>query len=133
MEVKSPENQKPYDDDATDVGKKIQVSGRVFEVVSAPDYTLCWMEANLTRFTQSDMQFSIETLKKYLQKTRLDFKAELRKIHSSQSGYIRKSVGDLLFSCHPGFSRQRAITIVRRFAEDNGVATDQLLTHLAVQ
>jgi hypothetical protein len=130
MKVKNPQTQKPYDDSAIGIGKKVQVAARVFELVSAPDYTFCMMEANPARFLQCDLQFSVDALKAYLGKSRIDLAAEFAKAGPRGASVRTADAEKVLFAFDPGFPRQSAATIVRRFADGNSFDADQLFAHL---
>ena len=72
MKVKNPQTQKYYTDDFMAVGATLEISGRTFELISAPEYTLCLMESKPKHFIQSDMQYSIELLESYVNKSNID-------------------------------------------------------------
>jgi hypothetical protein len=133
MKVKNPHTQKPYDDTAVGIGKKIQVAARVFELVNAPEYTFCMMEASPARFPQADLQFSIDALKAHLEKSRIDLAAEFAKAGSRGSSVCTADAEKVLHSFSPGFPRQSAVTIVRRFSDGDWFDADQLFAHLSFQ
>jgi hypothetical protein len=131
MKLKDPRTQKNYDDGAFAVGAKIPAAGRVFDLIDAPEYTFCLMEANPSRFPQADMQYSIEQLGGYLKSRFLDLNQVFAQKDPTQSGITSSDAAELLYSFAPAFPKQCAITIVRRFGQDELFDTEQLLLHLS--
>lgn len=131
MNVKDPRTQKNYDDSAFAVGAKIHAAGRVFDLVDAPEYTFCLMEANPTRFPQADMQYSIEQLGTYLKLHSSDLNEAFAEKDPTQTGITSHDAADVLSSFAPSFPKQCAITVVRRFGQDDLFDTEQLLLHLS--
>ena len=133
MKVKNPRTQRDYDDESFALGEKLQLAGRVFELIEAPEYTLALMEANVERFPASDMQTSIEGLKTYLSRSRTDLKSKFDAVDRRGTGVIpNKDAEDILFGFTPVLSKQYITTILRRFGGESGFKCQQLLDHLEV-
>lgn len=120
MKVKNPQTNQYYTDENMAVGATLEISGRTFELTSAPEYTLCLMESNPRRFIQSDMQYSIETLASYADKNRIDLNAAFEEKDILKSSYVSpEEAEEILYSYSPDFPKQCAITILRRLTYDN--------------
>jgi hypothetical protein len=130
MKAKDPHTQQNYDDGAFAVGAKIQAAGRYFDLIDAPEYTFCVMEANPARFPMADMQYAIEKLAAYLRAQGIDLNAAFAVKDPTQSGITTVDASDVLFSLAPGFPKQCAMTIVRRFGDEELFDSDQLLAYL---
>lgn len=133
MKVKNPRTQRDYDDENFALGEKLQLSGRLFELIEAPEYTLALMEANVERFPASDMQNAIEALKLYLTRSSTDLKSKFDAFDRNGDGIIpTTSAEEILRALIPGLSLQHVTTIIRRFAKPAGFDCQQLLSHLEI-
>jgi hypothetical protein len=130
MKVKDPQTQKPYEDSVVGVGARLQVSGRMFELVNAAEYTLYLMEAHPNRFPKSDLQYCFDTLKSYLQTSRKDLQADFERQDPARSGLSRRAAETLLFGFDPGYPKQCAVTLLRRFCDGDAFDSEQFLAHL---
>ena len=102
------------------VGATLEISGRTFELISAPEYTLCLMESKPKHFIQSDMQYSIELLESYVNKSNIDLNAMFEEKDILKSLYVSpEEAEEILFSFSPEFPKQCAITILRRLTYEN--------------
>ena len=131
MTVKDPRTGENYDDDAFFVGNKIQAAGRIFDLVDAPEYTLCEMEAHSDRFKQSDLQVAVQELSDYCKSTQIDLNAKFAEKDTRQSGQVSEADAKyLLFSFTPTISKQACITVLRRFVENGRFNYSQLIQYL---
>jgi hypothetical protein len=130
MKVRNSQTQSPYRDSAFGVGARLHVSGRVFELVNAAEYTLSLMEAHPNRFPRSDLQYCFDTLKTYLQTSRKDLQAEFERQGTAGSGLSRRGVEAVLFGFDPGYPKQCAVTLLRRFGDGDAFDSEQFLAHL---
>jgi hypothetical protein len=114
IEATNPATGKPYEDTAFYVGARIQVAARTFELVDAPEYTLCHLEANAGVFTLADLQNAVDALKTVGKDTvRAAFEAKDRR---RKTGSIStEDAKTVLFNFVPAITKQSAITIHRRF------------------
>lgn len=134
MKVKNPQTNQYYTDENMAVGATLEISGRTFELTSAPEYTLCLMESNPRRFIQSDMQYSIETLASYADKNRIDLNAAFEEKDILKSSYVSpEEAEEILYSYSPDFPKQCAITILRRLTYDNQFDYTELVKNTKFQ
>lgn len=120
MKVKNPQTNQYYSDQNMAVGSILEISGRTFELTSAPEYTLCLMESNPRRFLHSDMQYSIESLANYANQNGIDLNAVFEEKDILKSSYVTpEEAQEILFSYSPEFPKQCAITILRRLTYNN--------------
>lgn len=130
MKVKDPRTQQDYEDAAFAVGSKLQIAGRVFELIDAPEYTLCEMEAHPDRFPDADLQVAVQKLGDYSKEKGLDLHALFEEKDVTKSGFISADEAkSLLFSFAPGFSKQCSLTILRRFAKDDKFEYEDLIRY----
>jgi hypothetical protein len=85
------------------------------------------MEANPNRFPRSDLECCFNTLKKYLQTSGKDLQAEFER---QQPTFNRRRVEMVLFGFDPGYPKQSAVTLVRRFSDGDEFDSEQFLAHL---
>jgi hypothetical protein len=130
MKVKDPHTQQNYDDGPFAVGNKVQLAGRYFDLIDAPEYTFCLMEANPLRFPLADMQYSIQKLGAYLTTKSVDLTAAFAEKDPTQSGILTVDAADILYSFAPAFPKHCAITIVRRFGDEDIFDSEQLFAYL---
>ncbi|KAK8899357.1 hypothetical protein M9Y10_001671 [Tritrichomonas musculus] len=131
MAVKDPRTGENYGDDAFYVGAKIQTAGRIFELVNAPEYTFCQMEAHSDRFKQADLQYAVDELSNYVKSVGVDLKAEFEGRDQNKSGKVTESdARKILFSFIPGITKQVGITILRRFVNNGNFDYASLVKYL---
>jgi hypothetical protein len=131
MKVKNPATGKDYDDSAFYVGAQITAAGRVFELVDAPEYTLCQLEANANRFPEADLQKVVDSLKARIGGTVVnqDFLAK----DPDNSGQVATAEAQkVLFGYVPTITKQAAITIQRRFTEKGVFNYGELVGYVGV-
>jgi len=129
MKVNDPATGKPYDDSAFYVGAEIAAAGRVFELVNAPEYTLCQLEANADRFPVADLQNAVNSLSGAIGKEALEtaFKSKDPKGTGKITADQAKAI---LYGYVPSIVKQTAITILRRFTDGPTFNYEELVGYL---
>ncbi|OHT09007.1 RIB72 protein [Tritrichomonas foetus] len=131
MALVDPRTGENYDDDAFYVGAKIQAAGRIFELLDAPEYTLCQMEAHSDRFKEADLQIAVEKLSDYVKSAGINLSSEFSARDSAGSGTVSEGEArTLLFSYTPDISKQVALTVLRRFVKNGRFEYQDLLHYL---
>jgi hypothetical protein len=126
MKVTNPKTGQPYDDDAFYVGAEIAAAGRLFELVDAPEYTLCQLEANADRFPIADLQNAVDSLSGSVGKASVE--AAFVSKDKAKTGKVTVDAAKaILFGCVPSIVKQTAITILRRFSDGGSFDYAELL------
>jgi hypothetical protein len=131
MKVKNPATGKDYDDSAFYVGAQITAAGRVFDLVDAPEYTLCQLEANANRFPEADLQKAVDALKGRIGGAALndDFKA---RDPNNTGQLLPADAQKVLYGYIPSITKQAAITLLRRFTENGAFNYGELVGYVGV-
>ena len=128
MKVKDPKTGDFYDDDAFAVGLTVTAAGRDFQLVDAPEYTLCQMEAHADRFPQANLRVAVEAVAQGPGCDRVRERFEER--DETRSGVVPERVAKVVLGTFSGqISRQEQITLARRFTEDGMFNYDELLRY----
>ena len=131
MKVKNPETNNFYGDRDFSVGSILEVSGRTFELVDAPEYTYCLMESTPEKFIVSDMQYSVEKLGQFANNNGIDLSSVFDSKDPANTSFISKSdIEQILFSYSPAFPKHCAMTIIRRFTDKDKFDYVALLRYL---
>jgi len=62
--IRDPKNNLPYTTESFYIGARINASGRIFEIVDAPEYTISFMEAHANMFHVSDIDLIFAEIRK---------------------------------------------------------------------
>ena len=126
MKIKDPKTGEFYDDDAFAVGLTVTAAGRDFNLIDAPEYTLCQMEAHANRFPQADLRVAVEAVARGAGCDRVRERFEER--DETRSGKVPERVARVVLGSFGDYiSRQAQITLLRRFAEGGMFNYDELL------
>lgn len=112
MKATNPRTGVPFDDADFALGEILTISGRDFELVDAPEFTLCQMEANSRRFPKADLQGAIECVA-----TAGDLTPEFHAADPKQTGKVSIDTANAILGKHTCISKQAAVTVTRRFTE----------------
>jgi hypothetical protein len=128
INVTNPATGQPYGDTAFYVGGQIQAAGRIFELVDAPEYTLCQLEANANRFPFADLQNAVDALKRV---GALEVTAAFEAKDPAKTGKVSaEEAKEVLFRFVPTIVKQSAITIIRRFTDGAAFSYSELIGFL---
>jgi hypothetical protein len=129
MKVKDPLTGENYGDKAFYLGAQISAAGRVFELVDAPEYTLCQLEANSDRFPVADLQNAVDALSQGVGRSDVErlFKA---KDQSSSGSVSPDDAKTILFGLVPQILKQTAVTLLRRFTTEGRFDYPELVGYL---
>lgn len=101
------------------VGALVNVVGRRFELTSAPEHSLCTMEAHPDKFPLSDLNECVSHLSDLTKKLKIDISSQFQKFDKDKMGKIDQEAADIVFEMFlPDFTKQEAITLSRRFSEN---------------
>jgi hypothetical protein len=126
MKVNNPLTGKPYDDDAFYVGAQITAAGRVFDLVDAPEYTLCQLEANANRFPEADLQKAVDALKDRIGHAIVE--ADFTSKDPDNTSQVSQAAAQLiLYGYVPTITKQAAITVLRRFSDNGTFSYEELI------
>jgi hypothetical protein len=129
MKVKNPATGKDYDDNAFYVGAQITAAGRIFELVDAPEYTLCQLEANSNRFPEADLQKAVDALKGRIGASAVNDVFAVK--DPSNTGQVPAADAQkILYGIVPTITKQAAITLLRRFTEGGAFNYGELVGYV---
>ena len=120
MKVIDPRTQAPYVTESFFIGAKIQAAGRVFVLVDAPEFTLCYMEAHPEIFPQSDLGNAIAALGEASRSMGINLLESFQAKDPTNSLYVsEKEAQNILSQFLPSFTKQQAVTVMRRFLNED--------------
>ena len=130
MKCKDPLTGEFYDDDAFAVGRTVTCAGRDFQLIDAPEYTLCQMEAHANRFPQADLRVAVESVARGPGCALVRERFEER--DASRLGKVTANVArTVLAPFVADISKQEQLTLLRRFTEDGMFDYEELLRYAA--
>lgn len=130
MKCKNPTTGEFYDDDAFAVGRTVTCAGRDFQLIDAPEYTLCQMEANADRFPQADLRVAVEAVARGPGCDAVRARFEER--DASRSGRVPANVAKTVLAPFVEYiTKQEQLTLLRRFTEDEMFDYEELLRYAA--
>ena len=130
MKCKNPLTGEFYDDDAFAVGRTVTCAGRDFQLIDAPEYTLCQMEAHANRFPQADLRVAVESVARGPGCALVRERFEER--DASRLGKVTANVArTVLAPFVADISKQEQLTLLRRFTEDGMFDYEELLRYAA--
>ena len=130
MKCKDPLTGEFYDDDAFAVGRTVTCAGRDFQLIDAPEYTLCQMEAHANRFPQADLRVAVESVARGPGCDLVRERFEER--DPSRLGKVTANVArTVLAPFVADISKQEQLTLLRRFTEDGMFDYEELLRYAA--
>ena len=130
MKCKNPLTGEFYDDDAFAVGRTVTCAGRDFQLIDAPEYTLCQMEAHANRFPQADLRVAVESVARGPGCDLVRERFEER--DPSRLGKVTANVArTVLAPFVADISKQEQLTLLRRFTEDGMFDYEELLRYAA--
>lgn len=131
MKVRNDRTGQYYTDTSFAIGEQLYIASQTFELINAPEYTLALMESNPERFRQCDMEFSIDSLSHYLDQNGIDLNSLFEEKDITNLSYVsREEAEEILFSFAPSFSKQCAITILRRLTYDDSFDYVELMKNV---
>lgn len=112
MKAINPRTGEPFNDADFGLGEILTISGRDFELIDAPEYTLCQMEAHSNRFPKADLQNAMESVA-----AAGDLTADFEALDPRKSGKIAVADVASVFAKYSTISKQAAVTVTRRFTD----------------
>ena len=109
---------------------KIMAIGRIFELVSASEYTLCIMESHSSQFPQSDLGEVVQSLGGLVKDHGIDLSIEFARNDSQKTNFVTKKEAETILGSVPDFSKQQIITVIRRFTKGEKFEYDDLLKYI---
>lgn len=127
--VENPDTGKPYECRDFYVGAQLIIAGRLFEILSAPEYTLSLMESRSDRFPMADLTNAVDSLKGVVSKANLE--AEFKAVDTRNSGVVPEAAAkQILGKYAPPLVEHLVITLMRRFLENGNFDYSTLLHFL---
>ena len=112
MKAINPRTGAPFNDADFGLGEILTISGRDFELIDAPEYTLCQMEAHSDRFPKADLQQAMEAVAALG-----DLTGDFEALDPRKSGKVALEDAKSIFANYSTLAKQSAVTVTRRFTE----------------
>jgi hypothetical protein len=126
--VRDPATKQFFEPSAFYVGAKIQVSGRVFELLDAAPHTFCLMEAHSEDFPEANITVVVQKLTQIAQQTTKSIRALFEVLDERKTGFVAVEDAKQIFSQFvPDITKHAAITLTRAFDKNDGTFEYRIL------